>query len=63
MVFRLPSPAAERSPLDSSLQKTSVNLNKIGIALDAIQKNYPRLKKLCHELGDEQIPERVTKWR
>jgi 5'-3' exonuclease len=23
----------------------------------------PRLKKLCHELGDERIPERVTKWR
>ena len=24
---------------------------------------YPRLKKLCKELGDERIPERVTKWR
>jgi 5'-3' exonuclease len=24
---------------------------------------YPRLKKLCHELGDERIPERITKWR
>jgi 5'-3' exonuclease len=24
---------------------------------------YPRLKKLCHELGEERIPERVTKWR
>jgi 5'-3' exonuclease len=24
---------------------------------------YPRLKKLCHELGDERIPERVSKWR
>ncbi len=24
---------------------------------------YPRLKKLCHELGDERIPERVMKWR
>ncbi len=24
---------------------------------------YPRLKKLCHELGDERIPERVTRWR
>jgi 5'-3' exonuclease len=23
----------------------------------------PHLKKLCHELGDERIPERVTKWR
>ncbi len=24
---------------------------------------YPRLKKLCHELGEERIPERVTLWR
>ena len=24
---------------------------------------YPRFKKLCKELGDERIPERVTKWR
>lgn len=24
---------------------------------------YPRLKKLCHELGDERIPERVALWR
>jgi 5'-3' exonuclease len=24
---------------------------------------YPRLKKLCHELGDERIPERVSRWR
>jgi 5'-3' exonuclease len=24
---------------------------------------YPRLKKLCHELGEERIPERVIKWR
>ena len=24
---------------------------------------YPHLKKLCKELGDERIPERVTKWR
>jgi 5'-3' exonuclease len=24
---------------------------------------YPRLKKFCHELGDERIPERITKWR
>jgi 5'-3' exonuclease len=23
----------------------------------------PRLKKLCHELGDERIPERVSRWR
>lgn len=27
------------------------------------QGAYPRLKKLCHELGEERIPERVTKWR
>lgn len=24
---------------------------------------YPRLKKVCHELGDERIPERVPLWR
>ncbi len=24
---------------------------------------YPRLKKLCHELGDERIPERIPHWR
>lgn len=24
---------------------------------------YPRLKKLCSELGDERIPERVSRWR
>ena len=27
------------------------------------QGAYPRLKKLCHELGDERIPERITKWQ
>jgi len=27
------------------------------------QGAYPRLKKLCNELGDERISERVTKWR
>jgi len=27
------------------------------------QGAYLRLKKLCHELGDERIPERITKWR
>ena len=27
------------------------------------QGAYPRLKKMCKELGDERIPERVTKWR
>jgi 5'-3' exonuclease len=24
---------------------------------------YPRLKKLCHELGEERIPGRIKKWR
>ena len=24
---------------------------------------YPRLKKICHELGDERIPERIPLWR
>ncbi|MBI5822636.1 MAG: flap endonuclease [Chloroflexi bacterium] len=24
---------------------------------------HPRLRKICHELGDERIPERVTRWR
>ena len=24
---------------------------------------YPRLRKICHELGDERIPERVHLWR
>ena len=27
------------------------------------QGAYPRLKKLCLELNDERIPERITKWR
>ena len=27
------------------------------------QGAYPRLKKVCHELGDERIPDRITKWR
>ena len=27
------------------------------------QGAYPRLKKLCHELGEERIPERVSRWR
>jgi 5'-3' exonuclease len=27
------------------------------------QGAYPRLKKLCRELGEERIPERVTLWR
>jgi 5'-3' exonuclease len=24
---------------------------------------YPRLKKFCHELGDERIPERISLWK
>jgi 5'-3' exonuclease len=27
------------------------------------QGAYPRLKKLCHELGEERIPERIKVWR
>ena len=27
------------------------------------QGAYSRLKKFCHELGDERIPERITRWR
>ncbi len=27
------------------------------------QGAYPRLKKLCEELGDTRIPERISKWR
>ena len=27
------------------------------------QGAHPRLKRFCHELGDERIPERVTLWR
>ena len=27
------------------------------------QGAYPRLKKFCRELGEERIPERITKWR
>ena len=27
------------------------------------QGAYPRLKKLCRQLGDERIPERIARWR
>lgn len=27
------------------------------------QGAYPRLKTLCHELGEERIPERIPRWR
>jgi len=27
------------------------------------QGAYPRLKKLCHEFGDDRIPERIPRWR
>jgi 5'-3' exonuclease len=40
---------------DVPLKETLTDLKWQGV--------YPRLKKLCHELGDERIPERVTRWR
>lgn len=40
---------------DVPLKETLNHLKWVGV--------YPRLKKLCHELGDDRIPERVTKWR
>lgn len=27
------------------------------------QGAYPRLKKICHEMGDERIPERIPRWQ
>jgi len=27
------------------------------------QGAYPQLKKICHEMGDERIPERIPRWR
>jgi 5'-3' exonuclease len=27
------------------------------------QGAYPRLKKLCHELGDDRVLERIPRWR
>ena len=27
------------------------------------QGAHPRLKKICHEMNDEKIPERITRWR
>jgi 5'-3' exonuclease len=27
------------------------------------QGAYPRLKKICHEFGDDRIPERIPRWR
>ena len=27
------------------------------------QGAYPRLRELCHDLGDERIPERIPRWR
>jgi len=41
--------------IDVPLKETLADLKWMGA--------YPRLKKLCHELGDERIPERITKWR
>ena len=40
---------------DVPLKETLNDLKWMGV--------YPRLKKLCHELGDERIPERVSRWR
>lgn len=40
---------------DGSLKETLNDLKWTGA--------YPRLKKICHELGDERIPERVSRWR
>lgn len=41
--------------LDVPLKETLDDLKWLGA--------YPRLKKLCQELRDERIPERVMKWR
>ena len=41
--------------LDVPLKETLADLKWQGA--------YPRLKKLCNELGDERIPERVPLWR
>ena len=40
---------------DVPLKENLDNLKWIGA--------HPRLKKLCHELGEERIPERITRWR
>ncbi len=51
LLFRELSTLREDVPLKESL----VDLKWLGA--------FPRFKKLCHELGDERISERVTKWR
>ena len=40
---------------DVPLKETLADLKWVGA--------YPRLKKVCKELGEERIPERITKWR
>jgi 5'-3' exonuclease len=40
---------------DAPLKETVNDLKWMGA--------YPRLKKIYHELGDERIPERVSRWR
>jgi 5'-3' exonuclease len=41
--------------VDVPLKETLADLKWVGA--------YPRLKKLCEEVGESRIPERVTKWR
>jgi hypothetical protein len=45
------------------LAKHRCESKQIGIVLDAIEENYPRLKELCHELGGEENPVRAMKLR
>lgn len=51
LLFRELSTLRDDVPLKENLD----NLKWLGA--------YPRLKKLCRELGDERIPERVQHWR
>jgi hypothetical protein len=45
-----------------STLRTDVSLKE---SLDVLKWRgaYSRLKKLCHELGEERIPERIPFWR
>ncbi len=45
-----------------STLRTDVSLNET-IADLKWQGVYPRFKKVCEELGNQSIPERITKWR
>jgi 5'-3' exonuclease len=51
LLFRELSTLREDVPLKENLQDLEW------------QGAYTRLKKLCHELGDERIPERIPRWR